>query len=100
MQELIKNVEKGKAIASKALIDNEHTENRFFSFPKGGSISKECYEMETPFVMLEGSAEIVYNKDDEKVINRGNIIAVESDIEYGVEALSDVKLFNILVKAD
>ena len=76
MQELIKNVEKGKAIASKALIDNEHTENRFFSFPKGGSISKECYEMETPFVMLEGSAEIVYNKDDEKVINRGDIIAV------------------------
>ncbi|MFR4671375.1 MAG: hypothetical protein ACLT69_16350, partial [Intestinibacter bartlettii] len=70
------------------------------SFPKGGSISKECYEMETPFVMLEGSAEIVYNKDDEKVINRGDIIAVESDIEYGVEALSDVKLFNILVKAD
>lgn len=41
MQELIKNVEKGKAIESKALIDNEHTEIRFFSFPKGGSISKE-----------------------------------------------------------
>ena len=41
MQELIKNVEKGKGIASKALIDNEHTEIRFFSFPKGTSISKE-----------------------------------------------------------
>ena len=64
------------------------------------SISKEYYEMETLFVMLEGSAKIVYNKDDEKVINPGDIIAMESDIEYGVEALSDVKLFNILVKAD
>ena len=62
--------------ASKALIDNEHTEIRFFSFPKGGSISKEYYEMETPFVMLEGSAKIVYNKDDEKVINRGDINVV------------------------
>ena len=41
MQELIKNVEKGKATASKALIDNERTEIRFFSFPKDGSISKE-----------------------------------------------------------
>ena len=62
--------------ASKALIDNEHTEIRFFSFPKGGSISKEYYEMETPFVMLEGSAKIVYSKDDEKVINRGDINVV------------------------
>ena len=88
----------GKSIASKALID--HTEIRFFSFPKGESISKEYYEMETLFVMLEGSAKIVYNKDDEKVINPGDIIAMESDIEYGVEALTDVKLFNILVKVD
>ena len=90
----------GKSIASKALIDNDHTEIRFFSFPKGESISKEYYEMETLFVMLEGSAKIVYNKDDEKVINPGDIIAMESDIEYGVEALTDVKLFNILVKVD
>ena len=44
----------GKSIASKALIDNDHTEIRFFSFPKGESISKEYYEMETLFVMLEG----------------------------------------------
>ena len=50
--------------------------------------------------MLEGSAKIVYKEDDERVINPGDIIAMESDIEYGVEALSDVKLFNILVKAD
>ena len=90
----------GKSIASKALIDNDHTEIRFFSFPKGESISKEYYEMETLFVMLEGSAKIVYNQDDERVINPGDIIARESAIEYGVEALSDVKLFNILVKAD
>lgn len=67
----------------------EHTEIRFFSFPKGESISKEYYEMETLFVMLEGSAKIVYNQDDERVINPGDIIAMESDIEYGVEALSD-----------
>ena len=89
-----------KSIASKALIDNEHIEIRFFSFPKGESISKEYYEMETLFVMLEGSAKIAYNQDDERVINPEDIIAMKYDIEYGVEALSDVKLFNILVKAD
>lgn len=38
----------GKSIASKALIDNDHTEIRFFSFPKGESISKE--------ILLNGNA--------------------------------------------
>lgn len=89
----------GKSIASKALIDNENTEIRFFSFPQGESIDKEYYEMETLFVMLEGSAKILYNENDEVVINKGDIIALEADINYGIEALTEVKLFNILVKA-
>lgn len=90
----------GKSIASKALIDNDNTEIRFFSFPKGESIDKEYYEMETLFIMLEGSAKVLYNENDEVEINSGDIVAMEADIEYGIEALTDVKLFNILVKAD
>lgn len=89
----------GNTIASKALIDNDNAEIRFFSYAAGESIDKEYYEMETLFVMIEGSAKIVYNENDEAVINAGEIIAVESDINYGVEAITDVKLFNILVKA-
>lgn len=38
--------------------------------------------------------------DNDKELLVGDKIVLESDIEYGVEALSDVKLFNILVKAD
>lgn len=90
----------GKSIASKALIDNDNTEIRFFSFPEGESIDKEYYEMETLFIMIEGSAKILYNENDEAVINQGDIIAMEANINYGVEALTDVKLFNILVKID
>lgn len=89
----------GNKIASKALIDNDNTEIRFFSFAKGESIDKEYYEMETLFVMIEGSAKILFNEDDEVVLNKGEIVAMEADINYGIEALSDVKLFNILVKA-
>lgn len=89
----------GNSIASKALIDNDNTEIRFFSFAKGESIDKEYYEMETLFVMIEGSAKILYNESDEAIINKGDIIAMEANIDYGIEALSDVKLFNILVKA-
>lgn len=96
MSEMIQHT--GNKIASKALIDSEHTEIRFFSFQEGESIDKEYYEMETLFVMIEGSAKISYNENDEVIINKGDIVAMESDINYGVEAITDVKLFNILVK--
>lgn len=89
----------GNTISSKALIDNDNTEIRFFSFASGESIDKEYYEMETLFVMIEGRAKILYNENDEVIINKGDIVAMEADIDYGVEALTDVKLFNILVKA-
>ncbi|PKL19584.1 MAG: cupin [Spirochaetae bacterium HGW-Spirochaetae-5] len=89
----------GSKIASKALIDNDNTEIRFFSYAKGESIDKEYYSMETLFVMIEGSAKIVYKESDEVIVNAGDVIALESGINYGVEALTDVKLFNILVKA-
>lgn len=97
MGDMIKH--SGNKIASKALIDNDNTEIRFFSFAKGESIDKEYYEMETLFVMIEGSAKILFNEDDEVILNKGKIVAMEADINYGIEALSDVKLFNILVKA-
>ncbi len=89
----------GNKIASKALIDNENTEIRFFSYAKGESIDKEYYDMETLFVMIEGSAKILYKENDEVIIKAGDIVAMESEINYGIEALTDVKLFNILVKA-
>lgn len=88
----------GNTIASKALIDSNNTEIRFFSFASGESIDKEYYEMETLFVMIEGSAKVLYNESDETIINKGEIIAMEANIDYGIEALTDVKLFNILVK--
>lgn len=97
MGDMIKHT--GNKIDSKALIDNDNTEIRFFSFAKGESIDKEYYEMETLFVMIEGSAKILFNEDDEIILNKGEIVAMEADINYGIEALSDVKLFNVLVKA-
>ncbi|CEK39084.1 cupin domain protein [Paraclostridium sordellii] len=89
----------GNKIASKALIDNDNTEIRFFSFAKGESIDKEYYEMETLFIIIEGSCKILYNEDDEVILNTGDIVAMKAHINYGVKALTDLKLFNILVKA-
>ena len=89
----------GNKIASKALIDNENTEIRFFSFAEGESIDKEYYVMETLFFIIEGRVKILYGEIDEIMLSQGEMIALESGINYGIEALSDAKLFNILVKS-
>ncbi|WP_070000632.1 cupin [Cellulosilyticum sp. I15G10I2] len=89
----------GSKIASKALINSEHTEIRFFSFAKGESIDKEYYEMDTLFWVIEGSLKVLYKKDNETIVHTGEIVALEADIDYGVEALEDTKVCTILVKA-
>ncbi len=54
--------------------------------------------MESLFIVIEGEAKVVYNENDESVISEGDIFALEADIQYGIEALTDVKLLNILIK--
>ncbi len=88
----------GNKIASKAFINNEHTEIRFFSLAKGESIDKEYYQMETLFFIIEGSIKILYKENDEVIINKGDVIALDSDIDYGIEALVDTKMYTVLVK--
>lgn len=88
----------GRKIASKAIIDNEYTEIRFFSAAEGEDIDKEYYEKETIFWVMEGSLKVLYNETDEVIVNAGEMVALEADINYGIKALSDCKLCNILVK--
>lgn len=88
----------GRKIASKAIIDSEYTEIRFFSFAEGEDIDKEYYEKETIFWVLEGSLKVCYNEADELIINEGEMAVLEADINYGVKALSQCKVCNILVK--
>lgn len=89
----------GKKIASKALVNNEKHEIRFFSFAKGEDIDKEFYELESIFIVIEGQIKINYKENDSVIVNAGEVIAMESDIPYGIEALTDVKLLNILIGA-
>ena len=88
----------GRKIASKALINTDKNEIRFFSFAAHEDIDKEFYEMESIFIVIEGSIKISYNESDEIIVNEGEMAALECDIPYGVEALTDTKLMNILVK--
>lgn len=88
---------RGSQIASKALINNESHEIRFFSFAKGEDIDKEYYKMESLFIVIEGRVKINYNEDNYIFVEKGEIIALEADTPYGVEAVTDVKLLNILI---
>ena len=88
----------GKNIASKAIIDSEYTEIRFFSVAEGEDIDKEYYEKETIFWVIEGSLKVLYNETDEVIVDAGEMVALESNINYGIAAMTDCKLCNILVK--
>lgn len=88
----------GRKIASKAIIDSEYTEIRFFSFAGGEDIDKEYYEKETIFWVLEGELKVCYNETDELIVKEGEMAVLESNINYGVEAMTDCKVCNILVK--
>lgn len=97
MLEVVKHT--GNKISSKSLIDDGKTEIRFFSFAEGESIDKEYYDKETLFFVLQGSVKILYRDDEEIVLKDGEMMALESGIDYGIEALTEVKLFNVLVRS-
>ncbi|MFV0380299.1 MAG: hypothetical protein ACK5KQ_05670 [Anaerorhabdus sp.] len=92
----VKNSKNG--ISSKAVIDNNNVEMRFFSASKGEDIDKEIYFEETLFFCLEGKLKVIYKDDGEVILNSNDMVVIESNVLYGIVALEDTKYFNILVK--
>lgn len=90
-------VHSGNKISSKALIDNDAIEVRFFSAAQGEEIDKEIYHSETLIFCLEGQIKIVYNDTDEAVLNTGQMITLEAGIAYGLIALKTTKYYSILI---
>lgn len=88
----------GNKISSKAIIDNKTVEVRFFSAAMGEIIDKEEYPQETLFICLEGKIQINYGIDEERVLNQGEMLSLESNIEYGLEIIETSKFYNILIQ--
>lgn len=95
MNEFVKH--KQNAITSKSLVSQDRVEIRFFSMSMGEDIDKEYYNSETLFIVTEGKVKIVYNEENEVIVNSGEMIALESKIKYGLIALAESKLLNILL---
>ncbi len=87
----------GQKIVSKALVDKEHTEIRFFSFAKGEDIDKESYESESIIIVIDGLVKVQYNEDSEAEVGSGEMITLESGVDYGMVALEETKLISVLL---
>jgi quercetin dioxygenase-like cupin family protein len=90
-------VHKGNRISSKAIIDNESLEIRFFSASAGEEIDKERYEFESIFICIVGCLKMVFNENDEIILNPGQMIAFEKGVDYGLKTLKTSSYYNILV---
>lgn len=90
-------VHKGKQISSKSIIDEKDIEIRFFSASRDEIIDKESYEAETIFFCVAGKMKVIYNTDDENLLEAGQMIALESGIDYGIVAIEDSVFYNILI---
>lgn len=96
INEMIENSE--HTIASKAICSTENSDIRFFSYAKGESISKEHQEEDSLIYVYEGKLKILYNENDEKVVNKGELMVLPGNVDYGINVLEDSKSLNILVK--
>lgn len=95
INEIVSN--SSNTIASKALCRTENTDIRFFSFAKDESISKEFQEQDSLIYVFEGEIKVQYNKDEEVTVSQGEIIALPTNLDYGIYAVKDSKTLNILV---
>ncbi|AFS77440.1 Cupin 2 barrel domain-containing protein [Gottschalkia acidurici 9a] len=89
------------SIASKAICNTESTDIRFFSYAKDESISKEFQEEDSIIYIIEGELKVLYDEENEKkevTLKEGELIALPSNLNYGIYATKDSKSFNILVK--
>ena len=92
-------VHQGRRISSKALIDNESLEIRFFSTSAGEEIDKERYEFESIFVCIGGRLKMMFNDNDETVLRPGQMIAFEKGVDYGLVTLETSSYYNILINS-
>lgn len=92
-------IRKGNRISSKAIIDRDSVDIRFFSAAAGEEIDKESYEFESIFICIEGRMKMVYNDNDETVLEKGQMIAMEKGICYGLVALEATVYYNILINS-
>jgi quercetin dioxygenase-like cupin family protein len=81
-------------INNKVLYESENYKMILFAIKKNQVLKPHSAPMNTPLLILEGSARVTIG-DEEFVLHKGDDILLPKDIDHGVYPLSNVKFLLI-----
>lgn len=109
MEELIKNIEKGKVLVLKDLLDykngdvisktisqNSHESITLFSFTKGEGLSSHSAGGDALLNILEGEVKVTIN-DEDFILHEGESIVIKKGSPHALEALTNFKMLLVIV---
>ena len=91
---LSEKIEYTDKINKKIFYESEHYKMILFAMKKDQVLKPHSAPMDTPLLVLEGSAKVTVG-DEEFVLHEGDDIVLPKDIAYGVYPLSNVKFLLI-----
>lgn len=84
-------------VISKALVNNDNTDIRFFSLSKGETIRNETYPMDTLILCLNGVLKAI-EEGEEYVLHEKELKLIEMGRVSSLEAIEDTIMLQIMVK--
>jgi quercetin dioxygenase-like cupin family protein len=91
---LSEKIEYAEKINNKVFFESENYKMILFAIKKDQVLKPHSAPMDTPLLVLEGSAKVTIG-DEEFVLHEGDDIVLPKDIAHGVYPLSNVKFLLI-----
>jgi len=91
---LSEKIEYAEKINNKVFYEGENYKMILFAIKKDQVLKPHSAPMDTPLIILEGSAKVTIG-DKEFFLKKGDDIVLPKDIEHGVYPLSNVKFLLI-----
>lgn len=87
----LKDIEYYDTYNKKLVFDNEQSSLTLISFKAGTKRDIHCDEKDEVLQVIEGRA-IVIIRDDEYILNAGEMIVMPAKIPHGIKALKNTKI--------
>lgn len=87
----LKDIEYYDTYNKKLVFDNEQSSLTLISFKAGTKRDIHCDEKDEVLQVIEGRS-IVINRDDEYILNAGEMIVMPAKIPHGIKAIENTKI--------